>query len=76
VLGFARAAYMDDDWWSSGIIDGAGLAVIAGTGGPNGVEFSPFGEHPALTGVWQAMTGVVPDYTGTGGWCFIFQRIR
>lgn len=76
VLGFARMAYMDDDWWSSGIIDGAGLSVVTGSGGQNGLEFTTVDGHPALTGVWQAMTGVVPSNTGTGGWCFIFQRIR
>ncbi len=75
VLACAWPSHMTDDWLNSGEIDGAGLMVLVGSGGPNGMEFNVVQNHPALSGVWKAMSGggFRANYGAQG---FIFQRIR
>ncbi|EIK7417397.1 prophage tail fiber N-terminal domain-containing protein [Salmonella enterica] len=74
VLGFVWESAADADFLTSGITDGHSISVIAGGGGPGGVEWSTDYNRRPLTGRWKAMSDNFGF--GTGGGAFLLQRIK
>ncbi|HAE3617549.1 TPA_asm: hypothetical protein G3976_004651, partial [Salmonella enterica subsp. enterica serovar Oranienburg] len=54
VLGFVWESAADADFLTAGITDGHSISVIAGGGGPGGVEWSTDYNRRPLTGRWKA----------------------
>ncbi|MIT93904.1 hypothetical protein ATP91_27270, partial [Salmonella enterica] len=73
VLGFVWESAADADFLTTGITDGHSISVIAGGGGPGGVEWSTDYNRRPLTGRWKAMSDNFGF--GTGGGAFLLQRI-
>ncbi|EAB2725680.1 hypothetical protein D8N98_25955, partial [Salmonella enterica] len=73
VLGFVWESAADADFLTAGITDGHSISVIAGGGGPGGVEWSTDYNRRPLTGRWKAMSDNFGF--GTGGGAFLLQRI-
>ncbi|EJL2014447.1 prophage tail fiber N-terminal domain-containing protein [Salmonella enterica] len=74
VLGFVWESAADADFLTAGITDGHSISVIAGGGGPGGVEWSTDYNRRPLTGRWKAMSDNFGF--GTGGGAFLLQRIK
>ncbi|EDQ4911158.1 hypothetical protein CHM12_004758 [Salmonella enterica subsp. enterica serovar Gaminara] len=74
VLGFVWESAADADFLTTGITDGHSISVIAGGGGPGGVEWSTDYNRRPLTGRWKAMSDNFGF--GTGGGAFLLQRIK
>ncbi|EHT1387492.1 prophage tail fiber N-terminal domain-containing protein [Salmonella enterica] len=74
VLGFVWESAADADFLTAGITDGHSISVIAGGGGPGGVEWSTDYNRRPLTGRWKAMSDNFGF--GTGGGAFLLQRIN
>ncbi|ENF9605275.1 prophage tail fiber N-terminal domain-containing protein [Salmonella enterica] len=74
VLGFVWESAADADFLTTGITDGNSISVIAGGGGPGGVEWSTDYNRRPLTGRWKAMSDNFEF--GTGGGVFLLQRIK
>ncbi|EIX9908231.1 prophage tail fiber N-terminal domain-containing protein [Salmonella enterica] len=74
VLGFIWESAADADFLTAGITDGHSISVIAGGGGPGGVEWSTDYNRRPLTGRWKAMSDNFGF--GTGGGAFLLQRIK
>ncbi|EHF7154691.1 hypothetical protein J3Y88_000473 [Salmonella enterica] len=74
VLGFVWESAADADFLTTGITDGHSISVIAGAGGPGGVEWSTDYNRRPLTGRWKAMSDNFGF--GTGGGAFLLQRIK
>ncbi|EAY8118241.1 hypothetical protein ATP64_23495 [Salmonella enterica] len=74
VLGFVWESAADADFLTTGITDGHSISVIAGGGGPGGVEWSTDYNRRPLTGRWKAMSDNFGF--GTGGGVFLLQRIK
>ncbi|EDQ1914656.1 prophage tail fiber N-terminal domain-containing protein [Salmonella enterica] len=74
VLGFVWESAADADFLTTGITDGNSISVIAGGGGPGGVEWSTDYNRRPLTGRWKAMSDNFGF--GTGGGAFLLQRIK
>ncbi|EJS1673038.1 prophage tail fiber N-terminal domain-containing protein [Salmonella enterica] len=74
VLGFVWESAADADFLTAGITDGHSISVIAGGGGPGGVEWSTDYNRRPLTGRWKAMSDNFGF--GTGGGVFLLQRIK
>ncbi|EJU5707142.1 prophage tail fiber N-terminal domain-containing protein, partial [Salmonella enterica] len=72
VLGFVWESAADADFLTAGITDGHSISVIAGGGGPGGVEWSTDYNRRPLTGRWKAMSDNFGF--GTGGGAFLLQR--
>ncbi|EIO9330476.1 prophage tail fiber N-terminal domain-containing protein, partial [Salmonella enterica] len=68
VLGFVWESAADADFLTAGITDGHSISVIAGGGGPGGVEWSTDYNRRPLTGRWKAMSDNFGF--GTGGGAF------
>ncbi|EBP9228909.1 hypothetical protein ATQ04_25120, partial [Salmonella enterica] len=73
VLGFVWESAADADFLTAGITDGHSISVIAGGGGPGGVEWSTDYNRRPLTGRWKAMSDNFGF--GTGGGAFLLQRV-
>ncbi len=74
ILGFVWESAADADFLTAGITDGHSISVIAGGGGPGGVEWSTDYNRRPLTGRWKAMSDNFGF--GTGGGAFLLQRIK
>ncbi|EBG8577526.1 phage tail protein [Salmonella enterica] len=74
VLGFVWESAADADFLTAGITDGHSISVIAGGGGPGGVEWSTDYNRRPLTGRWKAMSDNFGF--GTGGGAFLLHRIK
>ncbi|EME5116503.1 prophage tail fiber N-terminal domain-containing protein [Salmonella enterica] len=74
VLGFVWESAADADFLTAGITDGHSISVIAGGGGPGGVEWGIDYNRRPLTGRWKAMSDNFGF--GTGGGAFLLQRIK
>ncbi|EDD1230016.1 hypothetical protein GAZ50_25355 [Salmonella enterica] len=74
VLGFVWESAADADFLTAGITDGHSISVIAGGGGPGGVEWSTDYNRRPLTGRWKAMSDNFGF--GTGGGAFLLQRVK
>ncbi|EEG6378196.1 hypothetical protein G3J30_005059 [Salmonella enterica] len=74
VLGFVWESAADADFLTTGITDGHSISVIAGGGGPGGVDWSTDYNRRPLTGRWKAMSDNFGF--GTGGGAFLLQRIK
>ncbi|EAQ6098070.1 hypothetical protein AIQ54_26920, partial [Salmonella enterica] len=66
VLGFVWESAADADFLTTGITDGHSISVIAGGGGPGGVEWSTDYNRRPLTGRWKAMSDNFGFGTGGG----------